>query len=153
MSNKTPPSQFLTWENLTKCPSILMDTHLDGLDWDTVPGLFDHQDAVKMMHIDLDIATSWWIEESYDVFNPDDIISHNLVLALFLTPNTQPQVELTNSIIGNYIFSGVVMYKLTVQDMCVLYEVQLANYASTLRRRYQPSLLSVYLRQPLTSCI
>ena len=97
-----------------------MDSCLDDLDWDTIPGLFDHLDTVKMMHIDLDIATSQWIEESYDVFNPNDIVCHNLVLALFLTPNTQPRVELTNSIIGNYVFSMVVMYKPMAQDTCSL---------------------------------
>ena len=78
-----------------------MDSCLDGLDWDTIPGLFDCLDAIKMMHIDLDIATSQWIDESYDIFNPDDAVSYNLVLALFLTPNAQPWVELMNSVIGN----------------------------------------------------
>ena len=52
------PSQFLTWESLTKCLSLLMDTRLDGLDWDTIPGLFDRLDTIKTMHIDLNIATS-----------------------------------------------------------------------------------------------
>ena len=79
LTHGTPPGQFLTWENLTKCPSLLMDPHLDGLDWDTIPGLFDHLDTVKVTHIDLDIATGRWIDELYDIFNPDDIISHNLL--------------------------------------------------------------------------
>ena len=33
--NQMAPSQYLTWGNLTKCPALLMDSHLDGLDWDT----------------------------------------------------------------------------------------------------------------------
>ena len=90
LTHGTPPSQFLTWENLMKCPSLLMDSCLDGLDWDTIPGLFDHLDAIKMTHIDLDIATIWWIGEPYNIFNPDHTVSYNLVLALFLTPNAQP---------------------------------------------------------------
>ena len=120
LTHGTPPSQFLTWETLMKCPSLLMDSCLNDLDWDTIPGLFNHLDTVKMMHINLDIATSWWINESYGVFNPDDIVNHNLVLVLFLTPNAQPWVEPSNSVIGNYVFSAVVMYKLTAQNMCCL---------------------------------
>ena len=54
-----------------KCPSLLMDTCLDGLDWDTIPGFFNCQDAI----------------------NSNDVISHNLVLALFLTLNTQRQLN------------------------------------------------------------
>ena len=119
-SHGTPPSQFLTWGNLTKCPSLLMDTRLNSLDWDTIPGLFDHLDDVKMTHIDLEIASSRWLEESFNVFNLDDDTSHNLVLALFLMLNTQPRVEPLNNIIRDYIFSTVVMYKLMAQSTCSL---------------------------------
>ena len=120
LTHGTPASQFLMWENLTKCPSLLMDSHLDGLDYNTIPGLFDHLDTIKATHINLDIATNRWIEESYDVFNPDDTVSHNLVLALFLTANAQHRVELSNSVRGNYVFSAVVMYKPMAQNMCCL---------------------------------
>ena len=78
LTHGTTPSQFLTWGNLTKCPSSLMDACLDGLDLDTISSLFDCLDAVKMMHIDLDIATNQWIDESYDIFNRDDNVSHNI---------------------------------------------------------------------------
>ena len=122
MSHGTPASQFLTWENLTKSPSLLTDTHLDGLDWDTIPGLFDHLDEVKTTHIDLEIASSRWLEESFDVFNLDDDASHNLPLALFLMPNAQPWVELSNDINGDYVFSALVMYKPTAQSTYSLWD-------------------------------
>ena len=64
ISTRTPPSQFLTWGNLTQCPALLMDNRLDGLDWDTIPGLFDHLNTIKATHIDLDIVTDWWMHES-----------------------------------------------------------------------------------------
>ena len=116
LSNRTPPSQFLTWENLTKCPTLLIDKRLDGLDWDTIPGLFDHVNAIKATHIDLDIATGQWMTESYDVFNPDGVVSQNLTLALFLMPNNQLRVEPLNDVIRDNVFSAVVIYKLTVQN-------------------------------------
>ena len=58
LSHGTPASQFLTWGNLTKSLSLLTDTHLNGLDWDTIPSLFDRLDDVKTTHIDLEIASS-----------------------------------------------------------------------------------------------
>ena len=103
-------------------PSLLTDTCLDGLDWDTIPGLFDHLDEVKMTHIDFEIASSRWLEESFDIFNLDDDASHNLAVALFLTPNTQPWVELSNDVIRNFIFSAVVMYKPMAQSTCSLWD-------------------------------
>ena len=42
VSHGTPASLFLTWGNLMKSLPLLTDTHLNGLDWDTIPGLFDH---------------------------------------------------------------------------------------------------------------
>ena len=89
LSNGTAPSQYLIWGNLTKCPALLMDSRLNGLDWDTIPGLFDHIDAVKATLIDLEIITGQWVQESFNIFNLDGIVSHNLALVLFLTPNHQ----------------------------------------------------------------
>ena len=75
--NQTAPSQYLRWGNLKKCSALLMDSHLDSLDWDTIPGLFDHLDVVKATLIDLEIVTGRWVHQSFDIFNPDGIISHN----------------------------------------------------------------------------
>ena len=102
--NQMAPSQYLTWGNLTKCPALLMNSHLDGLDWDTIPGLFNHLDAVKVTLIDLEIVTGWWVHESFDIFNLDGDVSHNLVLVLFLTPNHQTHVESSNEVLGDYVF-------------------------------------------------
>ena len=118
--NQRAPSQYLTWGNLTKCPALLMDSHLNGLDWDTIPGLFDCLDAVKATRIDLEIVTGQWVHESFDVFNSDGVISHNLVVVLFLTPNRQTRVDSSNKVLGDYVFSAVVMYKLTAQRTCPL---------------------------------
>ena len=120
LSTGTPPSQFLTLGNLTKCPTLLIDKRLDSLDWDTMPGLFDHLDTVKTTHIDLDIVTSQWMNESFDVFNLDGVVSHNLVLVLFLTPNHEARIESSNEVLGDYVFSAVVMYKLMAQCTCSL---------------------------------
>ena len=60
------------------------------------------------------------MHKPFDVFNPDGIISHNLALVLFLTPNHQACVESSNEVLGDYVFSAVVMYKLTVQHTCPL---------------------------------
>ena len=145
LTHSTPPSQFLTWENLTKCPSLLMDIRLDGLDWDTISGLFDCLDTIKTMHIDLNIATSQWMNESYDICNPDDTISHNLVLALLLTSNAQPRVEPMNNVIGNCVFSAVVMYKPTAQNMCSLQDAvsELCEFA----RKDTPAITLVSLSE------
>ena len=89
ISTSTPPSQFLTWGNLVQCPALLMNSRLNDLDWDTIPGLFDRLDAVKATHMDLDFVSGQWIHESYDVFNLDGAASHNLALIFFLTPNHQ----------------------------------------------------------------
>ena len=130
LSTGMPPSQFLTWGNLTKCPTLLMDKCLDGLDWDTIPGLFDRVNGIKTTPIDLDIVTGRWMNESFDVFNPDAVVSHNLVLVLFLMPNHEAHIESSNEILGDYVFSVVVMYKpmaqctcslrVTANDLCVL---------------------------------
>ena len=64
LSHGTPASHFLTWGNLMKSLSLVTDTCLNGLDWDTIPSLFDRLDEVKTTHIDLDIASSRWFEKS-----------------------------------------------------------------------------------------
>ena len=98
-----------------------MDSLLNGLDWDTIPGLFDHLDTVKATHINLDIVTSQWMHESFDIFNLDRVISHNFVLVLFLTPNHQACVESSNEVLRDYVFLAVVMYKLMAQHTCPLH--------------------------------
>ena len=98
-----------------------MDSRLNGLDWDTIPGLFDHLDAIKATLINLEIVMGRWVQESFDVFNPDGIISHNLVLVLFLTPNHQSRVESSNEVLGDYLFLAVVMYKPMAQRTCPLH--------------------------------
>ena len=109
--NQTAPSQYLTLGNLTKCPALLMDSHLNGLDWDTIPGLLDCVNAIKATVIDLEIVTGRWVHESFNIFNPDGDISHNLALVLFLTPNHQTRVESSNEVLEDHVFSVVVMYK------------------------------------------
>ena len=115
-----PPSQFITFGSLTGCPTLLMDRHLDGLDWDTIPGLFNRVDAFKTTLINLDIATVRWMQESFDLFNPDGEVSHNSALVLFLMPNHQARVTSSNDLLGDYVFLAVVMYKPMAQSTCPL---------------------------------
>ena len=61
LSTGTAPSQFLTWGNMTKCPTLLIDSCLNGLDWDTIPGLFDCLNTIKATLINLDIVTGFWM--------------------------------------------------------------------------------------------
>ena len=148
LSNGTPPSQFLTWGNVTKCPTLLMDKHLDGLDWDAIPGLFDHVDAIKATHIDLDIVTGQWMNKSFDIFNPDDVISHKLALVLFLTPNHQLHIESSNKVLGDYIFSAVVMYKPMAQHTYPLHSA--VNDLFELTRNKTPALALISLSEAVT---
>ena len=97
-----------------------MDNRLDGLDWDTIPGLFDHLNIIKATLINLEIITGLWVHESFNIFNPDGIISHNLVLVMFLMPNHQTCVKLLNEVLGDYVFSAVVMHKPMAQHTCPL---------------------------------
>ena len=91
------------------------------LDWDTMPGLFDHLDTVKATLIDLEIITgqvgttnlstsSIWME----------LLATILALVLFLTPNHQTCIESTNEVLGDYVFLVVVMYKPMAQCTCPL---------------------------------
>ena len=144
-STGMPPSQFLTWGNLTSCPTLLLDKCLDGLDWDSMPSLFDRVDAIKATHIDLDIATVQWMNESYDVFNPDGVVSHNLVLVLFLTPNHEAWIESLNELLGDFVISAVVMYKQTAQRTCSLRKA--VNKLCVLAQEKTPSLAFVSLSE------
>ena len=117
-----PPSQFLICGNLTSCPNLPLDKCLNGLDWDFMPGLFDHVDAIKATHIDLDITTGCWMNESYNIFNLDRVVSHNLVFVLFLTPNHEARIQLWNELLGDFVSSAIVMYKPTTQRTCSLHE-------------------------------
>ena len=82
LSNRIPPSQFLTWGNLMKCPSLLMDKCLSSLDWDTIPGLFDHVNAIKATHIDFDIVNVLQhFQSGWD---------HQLQLSIGVIPYTGP---------------------------------------------------------------
>ena len=143
--NQTAPIQYLTWGNLTKCPALLMDSRLDGLDWDTIPGLFNHLDAVKATLIDLEIVTGQWVQESFDIFNPDRDVSHNLALVLFLTPNHQSHVKSSNEVLGDYVFSAVVMYKPMAQHTCPLRNA--VNDLCECARDKKPSLAFVSLSE------
>ena len=40
-----------------------------------------------------------WVQESFDIFNPDGDVSHNLALVLFLMPNHQTRVESSNKVL------------------------------------------------------
>ena len=70
--------------------------------------------------MDLDIVTGQWMNESFDIFNLDGVVSHNLVLVLFLTPNHEAHIESLNEVLGDYVFSAVVMYKPMAQCSCSL---------------------------------
>ena len=41
ISNNTSPTVYLTWKTLQKMPALMTNDQLDGLDWDTITGLFD----------------------------------------------------------------------------------------------------------------
>ena len=85
------------------------------------------------------------------VHNPDRVVSHNLMLALFLTPNAEPRVKPMNDIIRDYVFSAMVVYKLTVQSMCSLHSTvnKLGKYA----RKKTPAIAVVSLLEAAASII
>ena len=119
---KTPPSEYLTWGNLQKTPAFMTDDHLDGLDWDTIPGLLDWVDKVTTMQADLLMAVNKWAKnENYDTFCPDGKVCHNLALALILSPNTEPSIEPLNSILQDFVFSVLVVFKPSTQNTCNIY--------------------------------
>ena len=94
ISNNTPPTAYLTWKTLQKRPSLMTNEQLEGLDWDTITGLFDRVGSVKTTHVDTPTVTGTWASrEEYDPFCPDRTVIHNQALALFLSPNTEPSVE------------------------------------------------------------
>ena len=97
-----------------------MDSHLDSLDLGYHSRPFDCLNIVKATLIDLEIVTGRWVHESFDVFNQDRIFSHNLALVLFLMPKHQTCIESSNEVLGDNVFSAVVMYKPMAQHTCPL---------------------------------
>ena len=65
----------------------MTNDQLDGLDWDTITGLFDRVGSVKTTHVDtLTVTGSWAAHEVYNPFCPNGAVVHNQALALFLSP-------------------------------------------------------------------
>ena len=97
----------------------MTNDQLEGLDWDTITGLFIRVGSVKMTHVDTPTVTGTWAaHEEYDPFCPNKEVIHNQVLALFLLPNTEPSVEPAHPNLKNYVFSAVVVFKPTTQNTC-----------------------------------
>ena len=100
----------------------MTDDCLDSLDWDTIQGLFDWVDHMTAMQVDMLTAVNKWAKnENYDTFCPDGDVCHNLALALFLSPNTQHSIEPMNSILKDFVFLGVVIYKPSTQTTGNIY--------------------------------
>ena len=119
ISNNTPPMAYLTWKTLQKTPALMTNDQLDGLDWDTITGLFDSVGSVKMTHVDTPTVTGSWVaREDYDPFCPDKAVVHNQALALFLSPNMEPLIEPDHPNMKNFVFSAVVVFKPATQNTC-----------------------------------
>ena len=121
ISNNTPPMAYLTWKACQHTPEIMTNDQLIGLDWDTITGLFDRVGTVKTMHVDTPTVTgSWAAHADYDPFCPSGTVLHNQALALFLSPNTEPSIELDHPELRDYVFSAVVVFKPASQNTCNL---------------------------------
>ena len=121
ISNNTPPTAYLTWKACQRILALMTNEQLAGLDWETITGLFDRVGAVKTTQVDTPKVTgSWAARADYDPFCPDGIVLHDQALALFLSPNTEPSIELDHPELGNYIFSVIVIFKPATQNTCNL---------------------------------
>ena len=120
--NHMPPSQFLSWEFLTKQPETFANERLDGINWDMVPGLFSRVSSVQTTMIDVGLAVQTWTFQSpFDEhFIPDGILAHNLALCLVLSPNTNKDFQVEGGPFGMHVFSMVVIYVPKVQKRCML---------------------------------
>ena len=115
------PTAYLTWKACQHTPEIMTNDQLIGLDWDTITGLFDRVGTVKTMHVDTPMVTgSWAARADYDPFCPSGTVLHNHALALFLSPNTEPSIELDHPELRDYVFSAVVVFKPASQNTCNL---------------------------------
>ena len=119
ISNNTPPTIYLTWKACQHTPEVMTNDQLIGLDWDTITGLFDRVGAVKTTHFDTPTVTGSWVAHAdYDPFCPGGTVLHNQALALFLSPNTEPSIELDHPELKDYVFSAVVVFKPASQNTC-----------------------------------
>ena len=119
ISNNTPPTAYLMWKTLQKMPFLMTNNQLNGLDWDTITCLFDRVGLVKSTHVDMLMVTGTWAaHEEYDPFCSDRTVIHNQVLALFLSPNTEPLIEPDHNSLKNFVFSVVVIFKPATQNTC-----------------------------------
>ena len=74
------------------------------------------------MQVDLLTAVNKWEKnENYDTSCSDGKVCHNLALVLFLSPNTEPSIESVNSILQDFVFSVVVVFKASTQNTCNIY--------------------------------
>ena len=100
-------------------PALLSDKHLNGIDWDTIPGLFDWVENMWATHVDVRTAVNSWAKNSnIYTFCPDGEVIHNLALALFLMPNAEPSIIPENSILKDAVFSAVIVFKPMTQNTC-----------------------------------
>ena len=120
--NRIPPSQYLSWEFLMKHPEMFANEKLDGVDWDTVPGLFSWVSSLWTMMIDIELAIQMWTFQSPfdDHFVPDRVLAHNLALCLVLLPNTNKDFQVEGGRFKMHVFSAVVIYVPKVQRRCML---------------------------------
>ena len=73
------------------------------------------------MHVDTPTVTgSWAARADYDPFCPGGTVLHNQALALFLSPNTEPSIELDHPELRDYVFSAVIIFKPASQNTCNL---------------------------------
>ena len=121
ISNNTPPTAYLTWKACQHTPEIMTNDQLIGLDWDTITGLFDRVGTVKMTHVHTPKVTgSWAARADYDPFCPSGTVLHNQALALFLSPNMEPSIEVDHPELRDFVFSAVVVFKPASQNTCNL---------------------------------